>query len=130
MFNVCCSMLISCLILFPIFINISNSQEQSLHPIPRERINVHISNLTVGWTDSRNIYVSGTIINNSTHNLDDVIIDVSIFDENKNLINNENRFVIPSDSILEAGSTQSFKFYVIAEGASSYSISAFGSKVS
>ncbi|HET6590015.1 MAG TPA: FxLYD domain-containing protein [Candidatus Nitrosocosmicus sp.] len=123
-------MLISCLILFPIFINISNSQEQSLHPIPRERINVHISNLTVGWTDSRNIYVSGTIINNSTHNLDDVIIDVSIFDENKNLINNENRFVIPSDSILEAGSTQSFKFYVIAEGASSYSISAFGSKVS
>jgi hypothetical protein len=124
------SILLTFLILFSTSVFVTNAQEESLLTISKERIDVPISNLTVGWTDSRNIFVSGTASNNSTHNLDDVVVDVSIFDKNDELINKENRFVIPPDSILEAGSIQEFKFFVIADGAVSYNVSAYGSKVS
>jgi hypothetical protein len=108
----------------------SNLHGQLIHPISKERIDVPVSNLTVGLTDSENIVVSGIITNNSTYPIDDIVVDASMFDANGELINNENRFVLPPSSILEPGSNLEFRFFVIAEGALSYNISAFGTRVS
>lgn len=105
-------------------------QGQTLNPIHKDRIEIPISNLTVGWTEAGNIRVSGILINNSTYDLEDIIVDASIFDKNNKTINNENRFVIPPSSVLESTASQEFEFFIIADDAFSYNISAFGSKVS
>lgn len=120
---------INSMFIFISFYSVYTQEQQLLYPISKERIEVPISNLTVGWTDAKNIVVSGMVINNSTYPLDDIVVDASFFDENDELINNENRFVIPPSSILQAGSNLEFKFFIIADEAYRYNISAFGTKV-
>ncbi len=96
--------------------------------ISREKIELPLSNLSVGYTDSGNIFVMGTVINNSTYDVEDVIVDVSLFDKENELVNVDNRFITHPSSILEMGSEQEFKFFVIAEDSYRYNVSSFSSK--
>ncbi len=107
---------------------LTDAQQQEPNIISREKIELPISNLSVGYTDSGNIFVMGTVINNSTYNVEDVIVDVSLFDKENELVNVDNRFITPPSSILEMGSEQEFKFFVIAEDSYRYNVSSFGSK--
>ena len=107
---------------------LTDAQQQEPNVISSEKIELPISNLSVGYTDSGNIFVMGTVINNSTYDVEDVIVDVSLFDKENELVNVDNRFITPPSSILEMGSEQEFKFFVIAEDSYRYNVSSFGSK--
>jgi hypothetical protein len=110
-------------------IHFAHAQQQELNTVSRDNIDLSISELSVGLTDVGNISVSGIVVNNSTNNVEDVIVNVLLFDRNNELIKQDNRFVTPPSAILERGEEQEFRFFLIAENTYSYNVSSFGSKV-
>lgn len=117
------------IILFTVSVSFIGAQNQGeLNVIPRERVNLTLTNISAGITDTGLIYVNGTVLNNSTYNVEDVKVDVKLFSKDNRLINGEIRFVTPPESVLRAGSTQDFRINVIAEDARYYNLSSYGDR--
>lgn len=123
------SIAIISIILFTTSISFIDAQKQvELNVIPRERINLALTNTSAGLTDTGLIFVNGTVLNNSTYDVEDVKVDVKLFSKDNRLINGEIRFVTPPESVLRAGSTQDFRINVIAEDARYYNLSSYGDR--
>ncbi|MDN5868697.1 MAG: FxLYD domain-containing protein, partial [Candidatus Nitrosocosmicus sp.] len=110
-------------------VHLVDAQLQELNAVPRDKVDLSISELSVGWTDSGNVYVSGLVVNNSTNSVEDVIVNVLLFNRDNELIKQDNRFVTPPSSILERGEEQEFRFFLIADNTYRYDVSSFGSTV-
>ncbi len=117
------------IILFTVSVSFIDAQNQGeLNVIPRERVNLTLTNISAGITDTGLIYVNGTVLNNSTYNVEDVKVDVKLFSKDDRLTNEESRFVTPPESVLRTGSSQDFRLTVIAENASYYNLSSYGDR--
>ncbi len=117
------------IILFTVSVSFIGAQNQGeLNVIPRERVNLTLYDVSSGITDTGLIFVNGTVLNNSTYNVEDVKVDVKLFSKDNRLINGESRFVMPPESVLRTGSTQDFGFAVLAENAHYYNLSSYGDR--
>ena len=123
------SSVIVSVILFTVSVSFIGAQNQGeLNAIHRERVNLTLTNISAGITDTGLIYVNGTVLNNSTYNVEDVKVDVKLFSKDNRLINDESRFVTPPESVLRTGSSQDFGLTVIAENARYYNLSSYGER--
>ncbi len=120
---------IGSIILFTLSVSFIGAQNQGeLNVIPRERVNLALTNVSAGITDTGLIFVNGTVLNNSTYNVEDVKVDVKLFSKDNSLINEESRFVTPPESVLRTESSQDFRLTVIAENARYYNLSSYGDR--
>lgn len=126
--NVISGVIVS-IILFTLSVSFIGAQKQGeLNVIPRERVNLTLYDVSSGITDTGLIYVNGTVLNNSTYNVEDVKVDVKLFSKDNRLINEESRFVTPPESLLRTGSSQDFRFAMLAEEAHYYNLSSYGDR--
>lgn len=90
---------------------------------------LNITNITVGNSATGLTTVSGTIQNNSTYTVDNLKVNVTLFDKNNNVIRDTSRFVSGPFTTYEHNSTDSFSFLMSVQDFDHYSARAFAERI-
>lgn len=88
-------------------------------------INLEISNITLGSSATDLISVDGIVLNNSTENVENLKIDVIIYDANNNTIRETSRFISSPFTIYEPASTENFSFLLSTNDFHNYTANAY-----
>jgi hypothetical protein len=83
-----------------------------------------VQNSTTGLTS-----VSGTIQNNSTANVENLKVNVTLYDSENKTLGDTTRFVSGPFTVYEPDSAERFSFLMSVEGFDHYEVTAFGERV-
>lgn len=92
-------------------------------------INLAISNITIDKSTTGLTSVSGILFNNSTENVENIQVDVKLFDAENKTLRETSRFVTSAFYIFEPGSIVTFNFLMSAENFDHYTARAFADRV-
>ncbi|MGD9533868.1 MAG: FxLYD domain-containing protein [Candidatus Nitrosocosmicus sp.] len=98
----------------------------SLRP---EIIILNISELAVQNSTTGLTSVSGTIQNNSTEDIENLKVNVTLYDSHNKTIRDMTRFVSGPFTVYEPGSTERFSFLMSVEGFDHYTTTAYAERV-
>lgn len=124
----------SCLAIYIILTEVTSIQLTNAQVSPSttnqssNKTNLLISNITLGENPTGLTSVNGVVINNSTEILSDVKIDVILYDKENNIVQQTSRFVTAPFSTFGPGSTEEFRFLMIAENFDHYNATSYGEK--
>lgn len=93
------------------------------------RVNLAISNITLGDSATGLTLVNGIILNNSTMDVEDIQMDVVLYDINNNTIQDTSRFITAPFTVVEPNSTETFEFLMLTEDYHHYSANAYADRV-
>jgi len=85
---------------------------------------INLEDSTTGLTS-----ITGTIQNNSTIDVQNIQIDVTLLDADNNIIRDTGRFVSGPFTVYQPNSTESFSFLMSAEYFDKYEAKAYGERV-
>lgn len=100
---------------------ISTSQSNS--------VNLDISNITLGDSPTGLISINGVVFNNSTEGVENIKVDITLYDANNNTIRDTSRFVSSAFYIFEPGSTVNFDFLMSTGDFDYYTARAYGDRI-
>jgi hypothetical protein len=92
-------------------------------------INLAISNITLGDSPTGLISVNGIVINNSTESVENIKVDVTLYDANNNTIRDTSRFISSAFYIFEPGSTVNFNFLMSTGDFNNYTARAYADRI-
>lgn len=92
-------------------------------------INLIINNLTVGYSPTGLVSINGVVFNNSTQNIENIKVDVTLYDAKNNTIMHTSRFVSSAFYIFEPNSTENFDFLMSTENFNHYDVRAYAEKI-
>ncbi len=125
-----CNLLLSSIFLFSSFFSISFAQqEDNLNGSQPSIIILSISNMTATASTTGLTSITGTVINNSTENVDDIQVDVTLYDMDNSTIRETSRFVTSPFTVYEPGSMESFSFLMSVEDFDYYTARAYAERV-
>jgi hypothetical protein len=90
--------------------------------------NLAISNITLGASARGLISVNGIVLNNSTHDIQNLRIDVIIYDADNNAIRETSRFITSPFTIYEPASTINFDLLMSAGDFQNYTAYAYADR--
>lgn len=93
------------------------------------RINLAISNITLGESATGLTSVNGVVLNNSTMDVENIQMDVVLYDVNNNTIQDTSRFITTPFTIVKPNSTETFEFLMLTEEYDRYSAKAYAERV-
>lgn len=93
------------------------------------RLNLAIPNITLGDSATELTSINGIILNNSTLDVENIQIDVVLYDANNNTIQDTSRFVTTPFTIVEPNSTETFEFLMLTEDYHHFNAIAFADRV-
>jgi hypothetical protein len=91
-------------------------------------LNLAISNMTLGESATGLTSVNGIVINNSSENVENVKVDVTIYDTSNNVLRETSRFITNPFTIFEPSSTENFNFLMSAGDFHNYTAKAYADK--
>lgn len=94
-----------------------------------ELIKISISNLIVNKSPSGFISVTGTLQNNSTEEIERIMVDVTFYDVNNNIEREISRYVSGPFTIYSPNSTERFSFIIGKVDYEHYEAKAFATRV-
>ena len=119
-----------CWLLLAIYIALIPSFPSQAQVIDSDnRINLAIPNITLGDSATELTSINGIILNNSTSDVENIKIDVVLYDANNNTIQDTSRFVTTPFTIVEPNSTETFGFLMLTEEYDRYSAKAYAERV-
>jgi hypothetical protein len=92
-------------------------------------INLAISNITLGDSPTGLISLNGVVFNNSTERVENIKVDVTLYDANNNTIRDTSRFISSAFYIFEPGSTVNFDFLMSTGDFNYYTARAYGDRI-
>lgn len=92
------------------------------------KINLEISNITLGSSTTGLISVDGIVHNNSTENVANLQIDITIYDTNNNTIRETSRFISSPFTAYEPASTENFNFLLSIDEFHNYTANAYADR--
>jgi hypothetical protein len=108
----------------------TESQEQGLlNSFSNSKVTLKIDNVSVGDSPTGLISVKGIVHNNSTENVENVKVEVKLFDSNNDLITETTRFITPSSSIFKPLYESDFDFLMTSKNVDHYNMTSYGDKV-
>ncbi len=102
----------------------------SISQIQSTQVNLEISNITLGSSPTGLIAVTGIILNNSTENVENLKVDVTLYNSNNIPISETTRFVSSAFYIYEPGTTENFSFLMGTEDFQYYTARAYADRIS
>ncbi|CAN5721543.1 hypothetical protein BH23THE1_BH23THE1_08390 [soil metagenome] len=119
-----------CWLLLAIYIALIPSFPSQAQVIDSDnRINLAISNITLGESATGLTSVNGVILNNSTMDVENIQMDVVLYDVNNNTIQDTSRFITTPFTIVKPNSTETFEFLMLTEEYDRYSAKAYAERV-
>jgi hypothetical protein len=119
-------LIILAILLAELFSNSIQAQlSENLPSLEPHFINLAISNIILGVSTTGLISVEGTVFNNSTYDVQNVRIDVTIYDAYNNALRETSRFVSSPFTVYEPDSTENFDFLLSAENFHNYTAYAY-----
>ncbi len=92
-------------------------------------INLAISNITVGDSPTGLTSVNGIVLNNSTESVENIKLDVTLYDANNNTIRDTSRFISSAFYIFVPGSTVNFNFLMSTGDFDYYTARAYADRI-
>ena len=92
-------------------------------------INLAISNITLGDSPTGLISINGVVFNNSTESVDNIKVEITLYDANNNTIRDTSRFISSAFYIFEPGSTVNFDFLMSTGDFNYYTARAYGDRI-
>ena len=92
-------------------------------------VNLAISNITLGDSPTGLISVNGIVFNNSTESVENIKVDVTLYDDNNNTIRDTSRFISSAFYIFEPGSTVNFNFLMSTGDFDHYTARAYADRI-
>lgn len=92
-------------------------------------INLAISNITLWESATGLTSVNGIAINNSSENVENVKVDVTLYDTSNNPLGETSRFITNPFTIFEPDSNENFNFLISAENFHNYTAKAYADRV-
>ena len=92
-------------------------------------INLAISNITLGDSPTGLISVNGIVFNNSTESVENIKVDVTLYDANNKTIRDTSRFISSAFYIFEPGSTVNFNFLMSTGDFDYYTARAYADRI-
>lgn len=92
-------------------------------------INLDISNITLGDSPTGLISINGIVFNNSTESVENIKVDVTLYDANNNTIRDTSRFISSAFYTFEPGSTVNFNFLMSTGDFDYYTARAYADRV-
>jgi hypothetical protein len=89
-------------------------------------VNLAVEQLSVGESPTGLVLVTGIVYNNSTINVENVKVEVELFDSNDMLITEKDSFVTPPSSILKPNERRQFEFLINADRVDHHNVIAYG----
>lgn len=119
-----------CWLLLAIYIALIPSFPSQAQVIDSDnRINLAISNITLGESATGLTSVNGVVLNNSTMDVENIQMDVVLYDVNNNTIQDTSRFITTPFTIVKPNSTETFEFLMLTEEYDRYSAKAYAERV-
>ena len=91
-------------------------------------VNLAITNITLGASATGLISVNGIVLNNSTHDVQNMGIDVTIYDADNNVIRETSRFISSPFTIYEPASAENFNFLLSTDEFHNYTANAYADR--
>ncbi len=124
------TLLISSIFLFSNSFSLSFAQlEDNLGDSQPSIIDIALLNMTLKSSTTGLASISGTVLNNSTENVENLKVDVILYDSENNTIRETSRFVTGPFTVYEPDSTERFSFLMSVEDFDHYSATAYGERV-
>ncbi|MBA3749386.1 MAG: hypothetical protein H0X03_00530 [Nitrosopumilus sp.] len=119
------------IILFGILLSqyVESQNQGLLNSFNNSKINLQIDEISVGDSPTGLISVNGVVRNNSTENIENVKVEVKLFDSNNAIIIETERFITASSSIFKPGYESDFDFLMTARNVDHYNMTSYGDKV-
>ncbi len=92
-------------------------------------INLAISNITVGGSPTGLISVNGIVFNNSTESVENIKLDVTLYDANNNTIRDTSRFISSAFYKFVPGSSVNFNFLMSTGDFDYYTARAYADRI-
>lgn len=92
-------------------------------------INLAISNITVGDSPTGLTSVNGIVFNNSTESVENIKLDVTLFDANNKTIIDTSRFISSASYMFAPGSTVNFNFLMSTGDFDYYTARAYADRI-
>lgn len=119
-----------CWLLLAIYIALIPSFPSQAQVIDSDnRINLAISNITLGESATGLTSVNGVVLNNSTMDVENIQMDVVLYDVNNNTIQDTSRFITTPFTIVKPNSTETFEFLMLTEEYDRYGVKAYAERV-
>ncbi len=124
------SFIVSTTLLLLVFFYPSQAQSTGGISISQSNtINLDISNITLGDSPTGLISVNGIVFNNSTESVENIRVDVTLFDANNNTIRDTSRYISSAFYIFEPGSTVNFNFLMSTGDFDYYTARAYADRI-
>lgn len=88
-----------------------------------------ISNMSITDSATGLTSVTGIVLNNSTENVDNIKVDVTLYDANNITLRETSRFVTGPFTVYEPGSVERFSFLMSVEDFDYYTARAYAERV-
>ena len=92
-------------------------------------VNLAISNITLGDSPTGLISINGVVFNNSTESVENIKVDITLYDANNNTIRDTSRFISSAFYIFEPGSTVNFDFLMSTGDFNYYTARAYAERI-
>ncbi len=123
-------LLISSILLFSIFFSLSFAQpNDSLKSSQPSIIILSISDIALEDSATGLTSVTGTVLNNSTDKVDNIKVDVTLYDSDNKTIRETSRFVTGPFTVYEPGSVERFSFLMSIADFDHYTARAYADRV-
>ena len=125
-----CTCLFSSIFLFSNSFPLSLAQlEDNLESSQPSIIYIALLNMTLTDSSTGLTSVTGTVINNSTENVENIKVNVVLYDSDNSEIRETSRFVTGPFTVYEPGSTERFSFLMSVEEFDHYNATAYAERV-
>lgn len=125
-----CTCLFSSIFLFSNSFSLSYAQlEDNLESSQPSIIDIALLDMTLTASSTGLTSVIGTVINNSTENVENIKVNVVLFDSDNSEIRETSRFVTGPFTVYEPGSTEGFNFLMSVEEFDHYNATAYAERV-
>lgn len=111
------------------FAQLQEEDGQEISSSIPDKINLSISNITVSKSPTGLMAINGIIFNNTTENLQEIKVDIFLYDAKNNTIRETSRYVTDPFSTFEPGSTESFSFLMDADDFNHYNATSYGERI-
>lgn len=90
---------------------------------------LNITELTIGDSATGLTSITGVLQNNSTENVENMKVNVTLYDSENKILRDTSRFISGPFTIYEPNSTERFSFLMSVERFDHYKVTAFGEQV-
>jgi hypothetical protein len=115
-------------VISPFYYTVAQPTNSTL-PLKSNQVNLAVSNITLGYSPTGLIAVNGIILNNSTDNVENIKVDVTLYDANNITISETTRFISSAFYTYEPGSSENFSFLMGTENFQYYTARAYGDRI-